>query len=117
MGLFKKEFCALCGQPKGLLGPKLADGGCLCSKCSETGVEQVYGFNIKDFPRRGFREMTLDDFKGAQALLEEHQKKLAEFEPTITYCDTVHIDEDSYELVLARDIASLKEHPEQARVV
>lgn len=117
MGLFKKEFCSLCGQPKGLLGPKLADGSCLCSKCADTGSEQLYAFDMKNFPRRELREMTLEDFKGTQALLEENRNKLEEFEPTVAYCNVVHIDEDSEELVFASDIKPLKEHPEQTRVV
>lgn len=117
MGFFKKEFCSLCGQPKGLLGPKLADGSCLCSKCADTGMEEHYMFQMKDFPRRDYREMTLEDFKRNLALLEENRKKLMDFEPTITYCNVVHIDEDSYELVFASDLKPLKEHPEQTRVV
>ena len=58
--------------------------------------------------------MTLDDYKGNQAFLAESAKKLAEFEPTITYFDLVHSDEDSSELVLARasDMESLKKEPE-----
>lgn len=119
MGLFKKEFCALCGQPKGLLGPKLADGNCLCVKCLDTGNEKIHSLAVKDFPRRSYQEMTLDDYKGDQAFLAESAKKLAEFEPTITYCDLVHIDEDSYEMVLARasDMEPLKKEPEKAGVV
>lgn len=117
MGLFKKEFCSLCGQPKGLLGPKLADGSYLCSKCADTGTEHIYAFNMKDFPRRIYREMTLEDFKGNQALLEENRKKLEEFEPTVTYCNMVHIDEDSYEMVFSDNIKALKDVPNQASVV
>lgn len=115
---FKKEFCALCGQPKGLLGPKLADGNCLCVKCLDSGNEAVHASGVKDFPRRSYREMTLDDYKGDQAFLAESAKKLAEFEPTITYFDLVHIDEDSSELVLVRasDLESLKKEPEKAGV-
>lgn len=117
MGLFKKKTCCLCGQPKGLLGTKLADGNCLCAKCQNTGKEQGQVFGMKSFPRRACKKLTLVEFKKNRAMLEKSRRKIAKFKPTVTYCNIVHIDEDRCELVFANDITSLKKSPEQNRIM
>ena len=105
MGFFKKKECAVCGEKKGLLGAKLADGNYLCGKCAKKH-SFTRSFKMSDmlsdqviYQERGLYELSLEDYKALVAAREENLEELQAFNRTAHYCNVVHIDEDARELV------------------
>ena len=94
MGLFKKEFCAVCGEKISLLGKRKVEDGVVCSKCTK---------KLSPFFKER-KKSTVNDIKDQLAYREDNRQKLNSFNQTRTYGTRtkVYIDDAQQCFVVSR---------------
>lgn len=94
MGLFKKEYCDICGEKIGLLGKRKVEDGNICSKCTK---------KLSPFFKERKRS-TVNDIKDQLAYREENRRNLNSFNQTRTYGTRtkVYIDDAQQCFVVSR---------------
>ena len=92
MGLFDKKYCDICGEKIGLLGNRKLEDGNLCKDCAK----KLSPF----FSDR--RNSTVEEIRQQLAYREENARKLAGFQPDITFGEgkKVYIDRNGRQLIV-----------------
>lgn len=111
MGLFDKKTCAACGNKKGLLGSKLADGNYLCSNCSMKYF-YIESFEFMDKNKKEAKyhtkiredKITLEEYHKLIQLRERNLEELQNFNCTKSYGEIVHIDVDNARMIFVDKI-------------
>lgn len=95
MGLFDKKICDVCGNEIRLLGNRKLSDGNLCKDCARKLSPW--------FSER--RSSTVSEIKDQLAYREDNEKKLTEFNPTLTLGGEgvkIHVDEKGKNFIVTR---------------
>lgn len=92
MGLFDKKYCDICGEKIGFLGNRKLEDGNLCKDCARK-LSPLFSDR---------RHSTVDEIRQQLAYREENERRLAGFQPDMTFGENkkVYVDRNSGQFIV-----------------